>query len=99
MSKHTTGPWHVSADGKIVYDEQGWAVADATVFHGRHSGVDEAKANARLIAASTDLLESLQSILDAVVFDNGRAEIHLASNSPELSAARAAIAKATGSQQ
>jgi len=59
-AKHTPGPWHVSdvAQGLVVYDDQGWAVADAKVFHARHT-LEEAQANARLIAATPNLLEML----------------------------------------
>lgn len=49
--KPTPGPWHTSevAKGLVVYDELGWAVADAKVFHSRRLPT-EAQCNARLIA-------------------------------------------------
>jgi len=59
MAKHTPGNW-VVGEGKaarIVYASDSYAVADATVWHG---GVEEAEANARLIAAAPDLLAALQ---------------------------------------
>lgn len=56
---HTPGPWHVGPDsnGRIIYDDTGWAIADAKLFHGnRKSGEDVH--NARLIAAAPELLEA-----------------------------------------
>lgn len=71
MSEHTKGPLHVGGNGTILYAEDGWAVANATVFHGRHEP-DESQANARRLAACwnacagipTDVLED-KSILKA----------------------------------
>lgn len=86
-AKHTPGPWHSSsndrANGLVIYAKDGWAVADARVFHARHT-LDEARANVRLIAAAPELLEALQ----AVVRVADRATV-------EFDMARAAIAKAT----
>jgi hypothetical protein len=86
-SKHTPGPWHVGVKQahRIIYDQAGWAVADATVFHGRESQ-DEMIANARLIASAPDLLAALE-----LIHAN-------AAESPEWIRARidAAIAKARG---
>lgn len=86
--KHTLGPWHVGADGTIVFDKDGWGVASATTFHGRHNGPESAKTNGRLIAAAPELLRVAQMLVEA--------------NSPEAVAsatqqAHYAIAKATGS--
>ena len=44
---HTKEPWHTGADGIIIYDANGWGIANATVFHGRHDGLKEAKAMVR----------------------------------------------------
>lgn len=57
MAKHTEGPWHVNANGPtpIIYDASGYAIADATTFHGKHRE-GEAVANAQLMAAAPDLL-------------------------------------------
>lgn len=49
-------------------------------------------------AYKSELTDALQAILNAVVFDDGKSEIRLNSNSPEIKAAHAAIAKATGVQ-
>ncbi len=53
--KHTPGPWHVGgAKGLIIYGPDDRAVANATVFHSKHAGLEEWQANARLIAAAPD---------------------------------------------
>lgn len=57
--KHTPGPWHTGGSGTIIYDAEGWGVANATVFHGRREP-GQSVINARLIAAAPDLLEALQ---------------------------------------
>lgn len=53
MNEHTKGPWHVGgAHGRIIYAADGYAIADATVFHGRHGdAVETATANAARIVA------------------------------------------------
>ena len=86
---HTPGPWHIG-EGKgeqIIYTEAGWAVASATVFHGKH-GAQEMKANARLIAAVPDMLAALALLVDG---DGKPDECRRA-----MDAARAALAKARG---
>lgn len=52
-TKHTPEPWHVGIKQaeQIVYDKTGWAVCNATVFHGHGDPDGEAKANARRIVA------------------------------------------------
>lgn len=37
-TSHTSGPWHVNSNGPapIIYDASGYAIADATTFHGKH---------------------------------------------------------------
>ncbi|NQV21847.1 MAG: hypothetical protein HQ511_10580 [Rhodospirillales bacterium] len=59
--KHTPGPWHVGIKQaeQIVYTKNGWAVANATVYHGNQDR-DETKANARLIAEAPAMLDALQ---------------------------------------
>jgi hypothetical protein len=64
-TKHTPAPWHVGGDGTIIYDTQGWAVANASVFHGRHEPRTEAIANANLIASAPDLLAALEDAITA----------------------------------
>ncbi len=62
-TKHTPGPWHV-ANGPIVYAPDGFAIANAVVFHGRHEP-EASQANAHLIAAAPRLFEILSHILAA----------------------------------
>lgn len=63
---HTPGPWHIGLRQaeKIIYDKTGWAVANATVYHGKEDA-EQVKANARLIAAAPDMLAALQEVVDA----------------------------------
>lgn len=110
MSAHTPGPWDPAANwphGMSMvchHDGSGWRpVADCAV-----SG-DAAEANARLIAAAPELLEALQLVADLSsqewqesdgsrkgAVDNQGNRLHFISESV-MGAARAAIAKATGS--
>ncbi len=72
MNSHTPGPWHVGASAKtIVYASDGFAVSDATVFHGRHEP-ETSKANAALIAEAPAMLEALRSILAQCEDDSWR---------------------------
>ena len=88
---HTTGPWHAGGDGTIIYAKDGFATASASIFHGRHGGRDEAKANARLIAAAPELLEALQACDEAMDY---MSEYDIPLTLPAQ--IKAAIAKAVG---
>jgi len=93
MNKHTPGPWqahrHESTDTYTIHVAgrcwETWAVA--------HVGdCTQDEANARLIAASPELLEALNSLTAmAEAFPTELHEKH-----PDVVAARAVIAKATG---
>lgn len=100
MSKqqHTPGPWQV--DGNVIRgDAQGngsvsvACILDVAYPYGRWAG-ESAKANARLIAAAPDLLESLQEVLPMLE------QLLMIRGEPEPGSighkARAAIAEATG---
>lgn len=64
MSSHTQGPWHTGGrDGLIIYAADGWAVANATVSHARHGGLEVAQANAAAIAVVPELLEALREMV------------------------------------
>lgn len=92
---HTAGPWHVGDGGHqvcVVYAADGYAVADAKVYHGKHEG--EASANARLIAAAPALLGALREVL--AVADGPRDEASIMRGLQAIEAARAAIAQAEG---
>ena len=95
MSKHTPGPWRVSARANRMIDvlhsnNQKGAITHALCrVQARDSWVDEAAANARLIAAAPELLEALKNMCEGF-------RILKDSDFPALAKARAAIAKATG---
>lgn len=65
MSEHTKGQLHTGGDGTIIYDHEGWGVANATVFHSRQEP-GTSSANARRLALcwnacdgiSTEVLET-----------------------------------------
>lgn len=104
MTKHTPGPWVYEIDGPAHNDMRHAVLAKSTglwIAATYRSGTraeddtsldadDEAKANAKLIAAAPDLKEALRSMLSLV-----------RRNAPELSGkvlgdAEAALAKADG---
>lgn len=80
-SVHTPGPW---ASKKIFTGSYHIQAGEQVVAHAGYE--DRAEANARLIAAAPDLLAALQGLLDGFSDYVG----------PNINAARAAIAKATG---
>lgn len=69
MSKHTPGPWHVGDTGLVVYGSDGYAVANATTYHGRISR-EISNANARAIAALPDLIAALSELAAVICFDD-----------------------------
>lgn len=108
QNTHTPGPWRVvnrhNAPGR-AYPEMGPSIQSECVgerdfvcrlewagfIRDQHESVTEA--NAQLIAAAPDLLEALVEIMADLDANHGRiTQMH-----PRISAARAAIAKATGS--
>ncbi len=86
--KHTKGPWRAVQNGvcnsSVQSGDGTWITRDA----GEELSCDEAEANARLIAASPELLEFAMLFIER----NGMDETWMTSK------ARAAIAKATGAQ-
>ena len=99
--EHTPGPWGLSSETSTIikaYD----AFGETKIIIGSASGYkgspffpsdETADANARLMAAAPDLLEALQALLpDAVGNHIGGPDTQA-----RIDAARAAIAKATGS--
>ncbi len=103
MSKPTEGPWISYGGGK-----RRWAVGRAGGGHcicemTRRDGGED-KANARLIAASPDLLAALERLLRANEADYEHLpdmDVRTAfeTNSIAIKQARAAISKAKGAQQ
>lgn len=110
MSKHTPGTWSdyyakLAPVGSVaVWSDQGGMVRRVALC-GTHEGIDldEAEANARLIAAAPDLLKRLKSMVEVAErtwgdWDNPTA-VTSSRTVGELNAARdllAAIAKAEG---
>jgi len=100
MSAHTPGPWAVPLDapGDITAGHSFVAAAlhsgvvgETWLIQGPSVPIDQAGANARLIAAAPELLEALRNCAEIMARMYGRAE----ANAPALKLARAAIAKAT----
>ena len=86
-SKTTPGEWNVSKsvnDYTIISENNGYDIA--TVFqYSRNIPQDEAEANAKLMAASKDLLEALIGIIvitdrNHVAWDKAHAAISKANN-------------------
>ena len=118
MSEHTPGPWrvHPAPYGWDIFNPWGdeikpqWVAAVHTTVGamsvrerlGMHPSREECAANARLIAASPDLLEALrqcQRVLhDLTRGDKSLSTLHIYTHAIEAEAkARAAIARAEGS--
>ncbi|QNJ57412.1 hypothetical protein Dolphis_106 [Pseudomonas phage Dolphis] len=58
MGEHTQGLLHVGGNGKIIYDNNGWGVASATVHHSRQEpGTSET--NARRLVACWNACEGI----------------------------------------
>ena len=83
-AQHTPGPWGVVANPLRVVSERGDHICGDMEWN------DDYHANARLIAAAPELLESLQNAVGWLNYgtDSERHAVDMA---------RAAIAKATGS--
>lgn len=99
-AKHTPGPWLVERDRSISAPTPAGSpvvLSEVTVAEVRSGGcasLEQADANARLIAAAPDMLEALQAIMFRIQGDL-QPDHEWAVVEREL--AIAAIAKATGS--
>lgn len=99
---HTPGPWFAFIKGEVIAVGIGNkrkdvdAIVHWTGFDACHVGFDEQAANAKLIAASPDLLEAARQTKWFI--ENGRelGFIPVVPSEPALQAIRAAISKATG---
>lgn len=59
-------PWHTGGrNNLIVYSADGWPVANASVFHHRHQGLETAQSHAALIAEAPAMVEVLQACIEA----------------------------------
>lgn len=92
--KHTPAPWHAHHDhGYLVVESEN---EEMYVLVKKQFGTDEDLANARLIAAAAELLEALQRL---VLNANGDASTgYFDVPVTNITAAKAAIAKAEGKQ-
>ena len=96
---HTPGPWGIDRDirrgmewnNHIVDQRRGYAIC--FMAHSDGQAPERDKANAHLIAAAPELLDAINSLCDRID-DEGCTPLDWA----EFTAARAAIAKATGVQ-
>ena len=103
MSKHTAGPWEAAHDGMAVLSTTALKNGDvglvASVYGNDPTckADDVMRANARLIAASPELLDALREITADYA---DRFDLECPSTNPgiksSIALARAAIAKAEG---
>lgn len=102
MGQHTKGPWRFTDDFIGVWDADARRIANLDSDGSPYIGLDETLANAALIAAAPDLLAALEAVIDDLdsgiqdAQDNGASETWIAAAKKRLRAARAAIAKAKG---
>lgn len=87
-TKHTPGPWSIHRE-RIIFAEDGYAIADVTTYHGKRQ--EQTQANARLIAAAPELLGELKRAVAMIEEARSRGSKQIVPASM-----RAAIAKATG---
>lgn len=92
MSKHTPGPWINLGNGDIVAQSENYCGGEKDIASVFLTSNDEDEANANLIAAAPELLEALKDMLD------GHEDACTGYGEGAADKARAAIAKATGSQ-
>lgn len=96
-SQHTPGPWTLSDDDSpLLYGTGGPYIAQ--VFSRTEADTGTLRPNyaadAAVIAAAPDLLAALQGLLQGIIRHEVKEEY--LKHYPEVAAARAAIAKATG---
>lgn len=97
--KHTPGPWITERcdTGMEILDTKQESVAVACHFGDPYSSIRE-EANARLIAAAPDTLDTLQAILEWTESRDGDARTDENIIGAIGQMARAAISKATGQE-
>lgn len=101
MNKHTPGPWSAVIGSSFWTVEEGGGQRIANTLDSEcvFIGSDEynhSEANAHLIAAAPDLLEALESALEAFEEIQGSCSTDRIICQEESQKARAAIAKAKG---
>jgi len=97
-TKHTPGPWHIHGDCKTMIGADDGKQMLAEALHNHvvpewRRLLDEAQANARLIAAAPELAEALRAMLAAESLLDG--EYYSAIEAAEAQA-RAVLAKLEG---
>lgn len=96
MSKHTPGPWHLSAGRKYVmssYSDGGLSIARMDDLE---VPIDMREANANLVATAPDLLACLNSFVEDTVDYMTRNKLGDPERQHNVKWARQVIAKATG---
>lgn len=96
--KHTPGPWKVDKSSWFtkVYTQRENYDDEQFICTTDYSGLDlnDNQANARLIASAPELLDSLESILEDVYFEENKGCYGISAD--KLLKAKAIIAKANG---
>ncbi|MES2342351.1 MAG: hypothetical protein V4597_11780 [Pseudomonadota bacterium] len=98
MNEYTPAPWHVQPGGTLTDVASGpiGMLAYVSTAGARGRTLDEAQANARLIAAAPDLLATLRQLVADWDSVDERAQVPDEINDDDhWAAARAAIARAT----
>jgi len=99
MSDHTEftpGPWHVVGRVNVQSGPIGF-LAYVSTAGARGRTIEEAEANARLIAAAPELLEALQALLHFT--EELCEEIRVSKHYPSCEQARTVIKQALGKEQ
>ena len=92
--KHTPGPWQVNHNNPFRISDSDGVIRGCAPIAETCGTLNEKRANARLIAASPDLLAACRVARSAIVFGNGRA-VDWNAITNQLADA---ISKATGEQ-
>lgn len=96
MNKHSPAPWLFRGKSSAVYSAPpvGSAYTYGTHYFSFRDDAEPSCADLALILAAPELLEAARDLLASVVREHGA---HGCEGWPDVIAARAAIAKATGS--
>jgi len=97
-SEHTPGPWSVENARIVAEGSKSWKRIDhiANVYAYNGDQLQEAKANAQLIAAAPDLLSAAKRMLDAIQSNDPAEPGAQAPNGGAVMSLKGAIAKAEG---
>jgi len=97
MAQHTQGPWGCTYTSNYAHDYRLTQPNGAPLpLHVEANDHSVQRANARLIASSPDLLDALQKLIPHVMHYASIPSSHSDAHK-DVAAARAVIAKATGS--